>query len=466
MRRALAHSRHLNQGIFRTYDIRGIVDETLTIETVFLIGCAFGSLVRESGDDQVTIARDGRLSSPVLANTLSDGIRASGCDVVNLGMVPTPLLYYAVHDSNKRSGVMLTGSHNPPNYNGMKMVVQGVTLSEEGIQALYQRIIRKKFSKGSGIYQESHVVDRYIHDVVSNIQLKRQLKVVIDAGNGVTGMIAPQLFRALNCEVHELFCEVDGHFPNHHPDPSSADNLQDLIHMVRERKADVGLAFDGDGDRLGIVTQDGEIICADRVLMVFARALLAQRKNVKIIFDVKCTDHLPDLITSLGGQPIMWKTGHSLIKAKMAETKALLAGEMSGHFFFKDRWHGFDDALYAGARLLEILAEQPAESASIFSSIPNSVNTPELKVLVADEEKFDLMQSLISQANFAEAKEVMTIDGLRVNFADGWGLVRPSNTTPYLILRFEALNETILAHIQALFRKWMLSVRPDLELPF
>ncbi len=463
MRQHAASSIHsINQSIFRTYDIRGIVDETMTKESVFLIGCAIGSLVLETGDDQVTIARDGRLSSPALSNTLSDGIRAAGCDVVNLGMVPTPILYYAVNESQKRSGVMLTGSHNPSNYNGMKVVLQGVTLSENGIQSLYQRILREHFLQGSGIYQESHIVDRYIQDVVSNIHLTRPLKVVIDAGNGVTGMVAPQLFRALGCEVHELFCEVDGHFPNHHPDPSSPENLQDLIRAVAQFKADIGLAFDGDGDRLGVVTNQGEMICPDRLLMLFARSVLQKQPKAKIIFDVKCTNHLATMIQSLGGLPLMWKTGHSLIKAKMAETGAILAGEMSGHFFFKDRWHGFDDALYAGARLLEIIAET---SEDVFASIPNSVNTPELKVLVPEEKKFHLMEKLISQANFADA-EMMTIDGLRVNFADGWGLVRPSNTTPYLILRFEALNENILQGIQHLFRQWMLSVEPDLVLPF
>lgn len=456
----------MDASIFRTYDIRGIVGTSLTEETVFLIGKAVGTLAREKGEQRMAIGRDGRLSSPLLSKALSDGINASGCDVIDLGMVPTPLLYYATHILETRSGIMLTGSHNPPDYNGLKMVVDGKALAEEGIQQLYQRIVEKRFLEGAGTRQEVDIVQHYMDRVCGDVKLKRPLKIVVDAGNGVTGMMAPQLFKALGCEVHTLFCEVDGHFPNHHPDPSQTENLQDLIRKVDELKADIGLAFDGDGDRLGIVTTKGEVIWPDRLLMLFAKAILAQEANAKIIFDVKCTTHLATLIREHGGQPIMWKTGHSLIKAKLAETQAQLAGEMSGHFFFKHRWYGFDDALYSGARLLEILADQTEDSDSVFAAIPNSVNTPELKVLVTEEEKFKLMQLLIESANFADASDILTIDGLRVNFADGWGLVRPSNTTPYLILRFEAINEVILEKIQGTFRHWMLSVRPDLVLPF
>lgn len=462
----LERGQALDPAIFRTYDIRGIVDETLTEESVYLIGKAIGSLVRERGDNQIAMARDGRASSTVLAGPLSSGILSTGCDILDVGMVPTPLLYYATHLFSQHSGVMLTGSHNPPEYNGFKTVVQGISLTEFEIRDLYQRIIAKRFYIGRSIKQEMNIVDRYIADMCANISLPRSLKVVVDAGNGVTGMIAPKLFRALGCEVVELYCEVDGMFPHHHPDPSEPKNLQDLIRTVHEQQADVGLAFDGDGDRLGVITSKGEIIWPDRLLMLFARALLAKQPKAKIIFDVKCSNNLATLISSLGGEPIMWKTGHSLIKAKLAETQAQLAGEMSGHFFFKDRWYGFDDALYAGARLLEILAQEKKGCDKVFSAIPNSINTPELKVMVAEEEKFNLMQKFIDSACFADAKEVITIDGLRVNFADGWGLLRPSNTTPYLILRFEAANQKILENIQSLFREWMLSVRPDLVLPF
>lgn len=457
---------NLSASIFRAYDIRGIVGKTLTEENVFLIGKAIGSLVREKGENKVTIARDGRFSGPQLAAALMKGIMATGCDVINLGMVPTPLLYFATHLFTQHSGVMVTGSHNPPDYNGLKIVIQGATLAEDGISDLYHRIIENRFYEGVGEAQEFNIIDRYVQTVVNNIQLTRPLNIVIDAGNGVTGMIAPALFRELGCHVHELFCEVDGSFPNHHPDPSQVENMQALIQAVHEQQADIGLAFDGDGDRVGVVTSEGEVIYPDRLLMLFARALLRQQKNAKIIYDVKCSNHLDTLIRACDGEPIMWKTGHSLIKAKLAETKAQLAGEMSGHFFFNDRWYGFDDALYAGARLLEILSAQPESSHDLFASIPNSINTSELKVLVTDEEKFELMQQLARSADFIEAKDITTIDGLRVNFADGWGLVRPSNTTPYLILRFEALNEAILQKIQFVFRKWMLSVKPDLVLPF
>lgn len=456
----------LDQSAFRTYDIRGIVGKSLTEESVFYIGKAIGSLVRDKGENKIAVARDGRISSPVLVTALSAGIQASGCDVIDIGMVPTPLLYYVTHIFNQHSGVMLTGSHNPAEYNGLKMVIQGTTLSEEGIKDLYHRIIEKRFHEGSGSREEKNIQESYIANVVSNIFLQRPLSIVIDAGNGVTGEIAPKLFRALGCEVHELFCEVDGRFPNHHPDPSQNENLQDLIRVVREKKADIGLAFDGDGDRIGVVTSQGTIISSDRLLMLFAKALLAEQPQAKIIFDVKCTNNLAELIRSLGGEPIMWKTGHSLIKAKLAETNAHLAGEVSGHIFFKDRWYGFDDALYAGARLLEILAHEIEDSETLFSAIPDSIITPELKVPVNDEEKFQLMNKLIDNAKFSEAKEINTIDGLRVSFADGWGLVRPSNTTPNLILRFEAVDEIILKRIQSIFRDWMLGVRPDLVLPF
>lgn len=456
----------INPSIFRTYDIRGIVGETLREEDVMQIGRALGSLVLERGDDQIAVGRDGRLSGPTLVQALCEGILSTGCHVIDIGMVPTPLLYYAAHVLPQHSGVMLTGSHNPSDYNGLKMVVQGITLSEEDIQGIYQRIREQRFHQGRGSLRQLDVADRYVAEIVRQIELVRPLSIVIDAGNGAAGVIAPRLFRALGCEVHELFCEVDGHFPNHHPDPSQPENLQDLIRAVSEKKADIGLAFDGDGDRLGVVTSQGEIIWSDRLLMLFAHALLAERPGAKIIFDVKCTNHLSALIRDKGGEPIMWKTGHSLIKAKMAEIQAQLAGEMSGHFFFKDRWHGFDDALYTGARLLEILAHQELDSHDLFAGIPNSVNTPELKVQVGEEEKFEVMQQLINSAKFTDEHEMTTIDGLRVSFNEGWGLVRPSNTTPYLILRFEAVNETILKNIQNVFRQWMLSVKPDLVLPF
>lgn len=452
--------------IFRAYDIRGVVETHLTPLVVNLIGKAIGSEVLQHGERQVVIARDGRLSGPILSQALCAGLLATGCDVIDLGMVPTPLLYYATSSIEGHSGVMLTGSHNPSHYNGLKIVIKGSTLTEEGIQKLYQRAVMKDFTPGTGVLFELDMIPRYLNHVCRNVKLGRALKVVVDAGNGIAGLIAPRLYRDLGCQVIELYCTVDGNFPNHHPDPSQEVNLSTLIQTVREHKADVGLAFDGDGDRLGVVNAAGEIIWPDRVLMLFAQDVLGHYPGSTIIYDVKCSDHLDKLIRSAGGEPLMWKTGHSLIKAKLAETKARLAGEMSGHFFFNDRWYGFDDALYAGARLLEILSHREQDSASVFASIPNSVNTPELKVSIDEKEKFALMQRLSAEVHRVGSAEINTIDGLRISFADGWGLVRPSNTTPYLILRFEALNKTILSNIQKLFREWMLSVKSDLIIPF
>ncbi|HLB42702.1 MAG TPA: phosphomannomutase/phosphoglucomutase [Gammaproteobacteria bacterium] len=456
----------LDTSIFRAYDIRGVVGKTLTEDGVFLIGKALGSLVLEQHEHHMIIARDGRLSGVALTKVLTEGILSTGCHVIHLGMVPTPLLYYATQVLEEHSGVMLTGSHNPPEYNGLKMIIKGITLTEEQIRALYQSILDNRFFHGKGTQKKVDIIECYIQHVCRNVHLSRPLRIVIDAGSGVAGMIAPTLFRKLNCEVHELFCDVDGNFPHHHPDPSQPENLQDLIRTVHEKQADIGLAFDGDGDRLGVVTSQGKIIWPDRLLMLFAQSILRIRAHAKIIYDVKCSNHLAKLIHSLGGEPLMWKTGHSLIKAKLVEVNAQLAGEMSGHFFFRDRWYGFDDAFYAGARLLEILSQEEKDSDMIFAAIPDSVNTPELKVLVAEDEKFSLMKKLIEGAKFLETHEIMTIDGLRVNFAEGWGLVRPSNTTPYLVLRFEAVNEVILQKIQRLFREWILSVKPDLVLPF
>jgi phosphomannomutase/phosphoglucomutase len=360
---------------------------------------------------------------------------------------------------------MLTGSHNPPDYNGLKVMINGKTLAEQGIKNIYQRILENDYISGEGQLSSLEMIERYITHVARDIRLARPLKIVLDCGNGVAGTVAPTLFRRLGCEVTELFCEVDGQFPHHHPDPSQAKNLQDLIRTVQTTQSDVGLAFDGDGDRLGVVTNRGEIIWPDRQLMLYAIDVLAHYPGAKIIYDVKCTQHLAKLIREHGGEPIMWKTGHSLIKAKLAETHAALAGEMSGHIFFKDQWYGFDDAIYAGARLLKILAETSKTSSEVFNTIPNSVNTPELKIDIDEDEKFTLMDELIKQANFSAAEQV-TIDGLRVNFADGWGLVRLSNTTPSLVLRFEAESEKVLSQIQELFRELLLGVKPGLVLPF
>lgn len=451
--------------IFRHYDIRGIADTELSEDCVYGVGRVLGSMAREANEKVMTVGRDGRLSGPKLSAALCRGILASGCDVIDIGLVPTPLLYYTTHVMNSSSGVMLTGSHNPAEYNGLKMVLAGETLAEETIQEIYKRVCNQDYDSGRGELFHLDVAERYVGHVTRDVKLKRPLKIVIDCGNGAAGKIAPQLFKTMGCEVIELFCEIDGTFPNHHPDPSQTENLQDLIRTVKSEKADIGLAFDGDGDRLGVVTCEGEVIWPDRQVILFAKSILEKKPGAKIIYDVKCTNHLDRMIREFGGEPIMWKTGHSLIKKKLAETKAAMAGEMSGHLFFKDRWYGFDDALYAGARLLEILAATEMNSATLFNMIPNSVNTPELKVTISDHEKFSFMQQLASKANFGNA-EITTIDGLRVNFADGWGLVRSSNTSPCLVLRFEAETEKALKKIQSIFRDQLLAIKPDLALSF
>lgn len=455
----------VSPSIFRAYDIRGIVGDTLTEESVYAIGQVLGSLAIEKGEKSMAVGRDGRLSGPMLVKALTEGILASGCNVIDIGVVPTPLLYYTTYVEDTRSGVMLTGSHNPPDYNGLKIMIKGETLAEDAIKEIYRRIINGDVCEGDGQLQKIEITERYLADVMQDVKLNRQLKVVIDCGNGVAGAVAPELFRRMGCDVVELFCDVDGNFPNHHPDPSQTENLQDLMRVVQQTQADIGVAFDGDGDRLGVVTSDGEVVWADRQLMLYAQSILKNQPGAKIIYDVKCTSHLEKMIRDLGGEPIMWKTGHSLIKKKLAETQAAIAAEMSGHIFFKDRWFGFDDAIYAGARLLEILSETTENSASLFSQIPNSVNTPELKIYVTEEEKFLLMDRIVSEANFTDAV-INTIDGLRVSFANGWGLVRPSNTTPCLVLRFEAETKIALSAIQDLFRTHLLSIKSDLVLSF
>lgn len=456
----------ISHSIFRAYDIRGVVDETLTTDTLFLLGKALGSYALDQNEQQLYVARDGRLSGALFMEALTAGILTTGCHVIQLGCVPTPVLYYAVTMHKLASGVMLTGSHNPSNYNGLKMVMKGQTLALDTIQSLYYRIIAGRFATGPGQLSILDVQEAYLDAIMQSVQLKKPLRIVMDAGNGATGHIAPRVFRALGCEVHELFCEIDGRFPHHHPDPSEVANLQTLIETVKHTKADVGFAFDGDGDRLGVISNMGEIIWPDRLLILFAEALLKKQQNATIIYDVKCTQHLETSIKQAGGIPLMWKTGHSLIKSKIQESGALLAGEMSGHFFFKDRWNGFDDAIYAGARLLEILAEREKSIHTLFQDIPNSLSTPELKIAVTEEEKFSLMEQLIGAAKFVDAISITTIDGIRVNFKAGWGLVRPSNTTPYLIARFEASDEHAMKDIQLRFTEWIHSVQHELVLPF
>lgn len=455
----------LDSTIFKAYDIRGIVDKTLTEEAVYWIGRALGAEAEARGEQHIYVARDGRLSGPRLIDALSRGLTEAGRDVTDLGMVPTPVLYYAAYELGTGSGIMITGSHNPPEYNGLKMVLGGTTLSGPDIQELRKRIEAGTFTEGSGSVSNADVAEQYIARITSDIKLAKPMKVIVDCGNGVAGGVAPQLLRELGCEVSELFCEIDGNFPNHHPDPSKPENLVDLKKALANQQADIGLAFDGDGDRLGVVTPTGNVIWADRQMMLYAQDVLSRNPGAEIIYDIKCTTNLHKIIEQAGGKATMWKTGHSFIKAKLKETGAALAGEMSGHIFFKERWYGFDDATYTAARLLEILAKDTRTADDIFNSLPDNLNTPELNLTTAEGENHPLVDKLVAAADFPNAK-VTTIDGLRVDFEDGFGLVRASNTTPCLVFRFEATNEDALARIQKGFRQLVATQAPDAELPF
>jgi phosphomannomutase/phosphoglucomutase len=451
--------------IFKAYDIRGVVGKTITAENVEKIGHAIGSEARARNLTAIAIGRDGRLSGTELSQALARGIRKSGIDVVDVGMVATPMLYFAAHELCQYSGVMVTGSHNPPEYNGFKIVLGGQTLAAETIQALRLRIENNDLTQGAGHYSEHNIAATYLQRITGDIKLARPIKIVVDCGNGVAGAYAPALYRGLGCQVSELFCDVDGSFPNHHPDPSVPDNLNDVIRALQTTDAEIGLAFDGDGDRLGIVTKDGNIINADRQLMLFAADVLSRNPGGKIIFDVKCTRNLAPWIRQHGGTPVMWKTGHSFIKSKLIEEKALLAGEMSGHLFFKERWYGFDDGLYAGARLLELLSREQDITATL-KNLPDSLNTPELQVRTAEGENHTLIAQLQKNAVFDNPQQVVTTDGLRVEYSDGFGLARASNTTPVVVLRFEADNQAALQRIQEDFRRNILQAKPNAQLPF
>jgi phosphomannomutase/phosphoglucomutase len=451
--------------IFKAYDIRGIVGETLTVSGVEQIGHAIGSEALARGRDTVAIGRDGRNSGPELAAALARGLQSSGVNVIDVGMVATPMLYFAAHELGTLSGVMVTGSHNPPQYNGLKMMLAGDTLSGESIQALRARITNNDLTNGSGSYRTHDIRAAYLERIVGSIKLARPMRIAVDCGNGVAGATAPELYRKLGCNVEELFCEVDGSFPNHHPDPSQPHNLEDLIAALKKGDAELGLAFDGDGDRLGVVTKSGKIIYPDRQLMLFAADVLSRVPGGEVIFDVKCTRHLFGWITKHGGKPVLWKTGHSFIKKKLKESGAPLAGEMSGHIFFKERWYGFDDGLYAGARLLEILSRS-TDPCAVLEALPDSISTPELQWQLSEGENYTLMDALQKSARFDGAREIITIDGLRVEYPDGFGLARPSNTTPIIVLRFEAESTDALKRIQADFRKALLAVKPGATLPF
>jgi phosphomannomutase/phosphoglucomutase len=451
--------------IFRTYDIRGVVGRSLTPALVRDIGRALGSLGRERGAPAFAVCRDGRLSGPELSAALADGLNAVGADVVDIGMGPTPLAYFAAHHLGTGSCVAVSGSHNPPEYNGLKIVVAGDTLYGEDIQDIRKRIEAGVFLTGSGKRSTEDVVDAYVERIARDVKIARPFHIAVDCGNGVAGMLAPRLYRRLGCKVTELYCEVDGTFPNHHPDPAQPKNLVELINTVRTGSAELGLAFDGDGDRLGVVTKDGEVIFPDRQLMLLAKDVLSRNPGAEIIYDVKSTRLLAPWIERYGGKPTIWKTGHSLIKAKLKESGALLAGEMSGHTFFKERWYGFDDALYGGARLLEVLSREKDANA-VLKALPNAPSTPELHWSLDEGEPHALVHKLQASKPFPGAQRVLTIDGVRVEYADGFGLARASNTTPVIVIRFEADNTTALERIKSDFRAALQPLKPDAPLPY
>ncbi len=459
----------LSASIFKAYDIRGVIDKTLDPSIARLIGQSFGSAVRDLGEKICVVGRDGRLSGPELMQGLTEGLQSVGIDVIDLGVVATPMVYFGtnilINGQQAKSGIMITGSHNPPDYNGFKMVLGGAAIYGEQIQALRERIVQKQFATGSGHRSEYNIFPEYLQRIIGDVKLKRKMKIAIDCGNGVGGAFAGRLFRELGCEVEELFCEVDGTFPNHHPDPAHVENLQDLIKNLQTTDNELGLAFDGDADRLGVVTKDGQVIFPDRQMMLFAKDVLSRHPGAQIIYDVKCTRNLATYIKEAGGEPLMWKTGHSLVKAKLKETGAPLAGEMSGHIFFKDRWYGFDDGLYTGARLLEILSSEKDPNATL-NNLPNALCTPELQMPCAEGEAFTLLEKIKASAKFPSAESINTIDGVRVEYADGFGLARPSNTTPIVVMRFEADSEEAIQRIQNEFKQAFLAIKPEAKLPF
>ena len=453
----------VNVSSFKAYDIRGIVGKTIDEAFAEHLGRAFGSEAVKAGDSAVAVGRDGRLSGPGLVKALIKGLASTGLDVVDLGAVTTPMLYYVAATRRRRgcrSGIMVTGSHNPKDYNGFKMVLAGKAIYGDEIQNLRRRMEAGDYVKGKGRKAKMNVGTEYLARIVTDCHLARPMKIVVDSGNGIPGASTPGILRALGCEVIELYSEVDGDFPNHHPDPSQPENLADLIRTVRATDAEIGLAFDGDGDRLGVVTKDGQIIYPDRQLMLFAKDILKRKPGGTVIFDVKCTQRLAPVIRKCGGVPLMWKTGHSLVKAKLRETKAPIAGEMSGHIFFSERWYGFDDATYTAARLLEILSRSKDPS-RVLNALPSSFSTPELNVACAEGEPRQVVQRLLATAKFPGAKEVITIDGLRVDYKDGFGLIRSSNTTPVLVLRFEGHTPQALERIQTHFMAALRAVKPD-----
>ncbi|AIT25155.1 phosphomannomutase/phosphoglucomutase [Bordetella holmesii] len=453
--------------VFKAYDIRGTVPDLIDAPFARSLGFALAKRARSCGNTELVVGYDGRLSSPDLAVALQEGILEGGVNTFDIGCVPTPLVYFAAYSGQLGAGVAITGSHNPPKYNGFKMMLGGRALYGDDVQALRADMQAPEglSADRAGTRRTANIVPEYIKRVVSDITLARPMKIAIDCGNGVAGAVAPQLFRALGCDVTELFCEVDGNFPNHHPDSADPHNLQDLIDCLATTDCEIGLAFDGDGDRLGVVTKSGQIIWPDRQLILFARDVLQRCPGQTIIYDVKCSRHVGLAVEQAGGKPLMWQTGHSLVKAKLAETGAPLAGEMSGHIFFKERWYGFDDGLYTGARLLEIISRESDPSA-LLEALPTAESTPELKLEMEEGQPHALIRELQAHGRFDDATQLITIDGVRAEFTDGFGLARASNTTPVVVLRFEAENAAALARIQTLFKRELLRLAPQARLPF
>jgi phosphomannomutase/phosphoglucomutase len=455
----------ISADIFRAYDIRGIVGHGLDAASVQLIGQAIGSEALDVGQDTLITGADARLSSPSLAEALRAGILASGCNVIDLGIVPTPLVYFATHTLGSASGAMLTGSHNPREYNGIKIVLNRHALADNQITRLRERIVTGELRHGAGACTSHDIMAAYVARITGSIRLRRQFKVVIDCGNGVVGLFAPRLFEALGCEVITLYCDADGNFPNHHPDPTCAENLHDLLAVVEREQADLGIAFDGDGDRVGLVTADGEIIDADHLLLAFVMDILPDNPGASVVFDVKSSHHLARVITAGRGHAVMCKSGHSFVKKMLHETEALVGGEYSAHIFFKHRWYGFDDGMYTAARFLELMDKYDATALQLLEKMPQSCSTPELFITVPEADKFALMERLCKELRFTGAG-INLLDGLRADFTNGWGLIRASNTTPRLVLRFEADSPDALRTIQERFRKELLRLAPELQLPF
>ena len=451
---------NLNKNIFRAYDIRGIAYEELSQELVVLIGKSLGTKSLDSGNDSLIVGRDGRNSSSDLFEWVTTGVKSTGCKVINIGIVSTPILYFATHSLSCPNGVMITGSHNPGDYNGFKIVEDKRTISGKAIQQIRQNILKKEFQKGRGSEKTFDIKDQYLNSIIKNIELKRPIRMAIDCGNGAASVVAKEVYEGLGCEVHSLFAEVDGNFPNHHPDPSKPENLEDLRKLVEEKDLEIGLAFDGDGDRLGVISKEGKIIFPDMQMILFSNSILQDHKKGKVVFDVKCSKLLSEAILKKGGTPIMTKTGHSYIKKCIREEKALLGGEMSGHIFFNDRWPGFDDGIYAGARMLEIISNLN-EDENVFKNLPKLVSTPEINIESTDDEKFKLVEDFISKADYKDANSVL-IDGVRVEFDFGWGLLRASNTSPVLVLRFEADTQENLELIKNTFRRTLNDIKPNL----